>query len=320
VSLTDLTVRLLKDLAERPNPRADIGVTAQRFNMPAARIKELVAKYGWPHPESMAKAAAVLEGKTTEPTPVPAPAAAPAELGSSRVLRLADLSGHPSNPADRVDDIDELAASITRWGQLQPIVVTEHPNHRGWLILDGHRRHAALKMAGQTHADCVVRPNLGGDIDDQLVLMLIANIHRRDLTAMEKAYAFGDLRDRRKMTLDQIAERASLTRGTISYYLSLLELDADTQAKVQTGEIHVSTAIEAVKKVRRDTRRARGDRPVGHPVVLEPAWFTRRHPLADTVKNSCTHSTRPKVGQLGCGECWENAIRADAARPAEAAS
>lgn len=320
MSITDLTVRLLKDLAERPDPRTGVAITAQRFNMPAARIKELVARYGWPHPESMAKAAAVLEGKlTTEPTPAPV-AAPPAEQGTSRVLRLADLSGHPSNPADRVADVEELAASITRWGQLQPIVVTEHPNQRGWLILDGHRRHAALRLAGESRADCVVRPNLGGDVDDQLVLMLIANVHRLDLTAMEKAYAFGDLRDRRKMTLDQIAERASLKRGTISYYLSLLELDADTQAKVQRGEIQVTTAIEAVKKVRRDSRRARGDRPVGHPVVLEPAWFTRRHPLADAVKQTCSHSTRPKVGQMGCGECWETAIRTDAARPAEAAS
>lgn len=325
----DLTIRLLHDLADRTDPRTEIQFTAARFNMPAARIKEIVASYGWPHPQSMARAATVLEQKQTsrdtarvagdlipvqprasisDPL-VPVP---PAQAGPDyRTLRLADLHPHPSNPKGRVDDVEDLAASIKQAGQMQPIVVTEHPNQRGFLILSGHRRHAALRSLGRTHADCKIEAGVGGDLDEQLFLMLIDNIHRKDITAMDKAYAFGDLRDRRKMTNDQIALRAGLQRGTVSYYLSLLELDADTQLKVQTGEIPVSIAIDAVKKVRRETRHARGDKPIGHPVVLNPPWFTRKHPLAASVKDACTHTTRPKVGATGCGECWEDAIRAD---------
>lgn len=327
----DLTIRLLKDFAERVDPRADMPAVAHRFNLTSVRVKELVGRHGWPNPGAMGRAAAVLEGKTVPPGDdrelfvptktgtVTVPAAPEVGLSSAtRSLRLADLVPHPSNPAGRTDDVAELAASIAEVGLLQPLVVTEHPNQRGWLILAGHRRHAALKHLGRTHVDCAVRPGAGGDLDEQLFVMLIENVHRQDLTAMEKAYSFGDLRDRRRMPLTQIATRAGLSPGTVSYYLSLLDLDASTQAKVQTGEIPVTVAMGAVKKVRRETRHTRGDKPVGRPVVLEVAWLGRRHVLARKVTELCTHTQRPTVGQVGCGQCWEQTIRADARTPDEA--
>lgn len=307
----DLTVRLLKDLAGCPDPRVALAQTAQRFNMPAARVRELTSKYGWPNPASMAKAATVLErqpdGARAGTVTVPPP---PVET-LTQSLRLADLAGHPSNPPERTDDVAELAASIKQVGQLQPLVVTEHPNQKGWLILDGHRRATALRSIGRTRADCTIRPSAGQDLDEQLFVMLIANIHRQDLTAMEKAYAFGDLRDRRGMTMLQIAARAGLSAGTVSYYLSLLELDTSTQVKVQTGEVQITQAINAVKQVRRQTRRVRGEKPAGRPVVIEPFWFGKRHVLARKVSEACTHSARPRIGDVGCGQCWEDAIRAD---------
>jgi hypothetical protein len=50
----------------------------------------------------------------------------------------------------------------------------------------------------------------------------------------------------------------------------------------------------------------------GRPLVVEPAHFTRRHPLVQAVRQACTHSRRSTVGRVGCGQCWEAAIRADA--------
>ncbi len=324
----ELTLRLLKDLAGCADPRVALGQTAQKFNMPAARIRDLVQKYGWPNPGSMARAAVVLERKLQDPltvvpepeaAPRPGPAAAPppspeeppAFTPRIEMLRLADLIPNPSNVPGRVDDIDDLAASIREVGLLQPLQVTEHPSRKGWLILFGHRRHAALLKLRHTHARCEIRTDAGHDIDQQMFLMLIENLHRKDLNAIEKAHVFGDLRDRRKLSLDQIAQRAGISRGTVSYYLSLLELDAQTQARVQTGEVQVTTAIQAVKTVRRQARRAAGGKPVGAPVQLEPAWFTLRHPHAADVRDVCSHTARPKVGRAGCGECWEQVIRAD---------
>lgn len=315
----DLTVRLLKDLAGHTDPKASVDRTAKRFNLTPVRVRELVLKYGWPNPDSMARAAAVLERQVTNPQSGTVTVATPPPVQSmTRSLRIADLAPHPSNPADRTGDVAELAASIAEVGQLQPLVVTEHPNQKGWLILAGHRRWAALRSLGRTHADCTIRESAGRDLDEQLFVMLIENVHRQDLTAMEKAYAFGDLRDRRGMTLQQISKRAGLSVGTVSYYMSLLELDASTQAKVQIGEVQVTQAINAVKQVRRQTRRARGEKPVGRPVVIEPAWLGKRHVLARKVSETCTHRARPRIGDVGCGQCWEQTIRADERTPDEA--
>lgn len=307
----DLTVRLLKALAGCTDPKASIDRIANRFNLTPIRVRELVLKYGWPNPASMAKAATVLERQPAAARAGTVTVPAPPVETLTQSLRLVDLAVHPSNPPERTENVAELAASIKQVGQLQPLVVTDHPNQKGWLILDGHRRAAALRSLGRTRADCTIRPSAGQDLDEQLFVMLIANIHRQDLTAMEKAYAFGDLRDRRGMTMLQIAARAGLSVGTVSYYLSLLELDAATQVKVQTGEVQVTQAIQAVKQVRRQTRRARGEKPVGRPVVIEPVWFGKRHVLARKVTEACTHSARPRIGDVGCGQCWEHVIRAD---------
>lgn len=317
----DLVVRVLKDLAERTDPRAEVQQTAKRFNLPVTTVKEMVAKHGWPNAGAMGRAATVIERNLQAGAPAAKPARPAGTVTVSdtptvvqqvtRSLRLADLVPHPSNVPGRVSNVAELALAIEQVGLLQPLVVTEHPNQRGWLILAGHRRWTALKQLGRTHAECIIREGNGGDLDKQLFVMLIENIHRQDLTAMEKAYAFGDLRDRRKMTLQQISERAGVSPGTVSYYLSLLDLDATTQARVQTGEVQVTQAIEAVKEVRRKTRRAAGGKPVGRPVVLEGAWLNKRHMLARKVAEACTHGTRPRIGEVGCGQCWEDAIRAD---------
>jgi hypothetical protein len=44
-------------------------------------------------------------------------------------------------------------------------------------------------------------------------------------------------------------------------------------------------------------------RPVPH---LGPA-----HPLADVAARACREPHRPLVGQVACGACWEQAVRAD---------
>lgn len=327
----DLTVRLLKDLAGRENPRVDVAVTAQRFNLPARSITELVQNYGWPNPGSMAKAAAVLERKLQNPmTVVDEPKASPnlsagkpdvpkptipgATVG--RMIRVDKLIPHPSNPVGRVDDITDLVDSIRESGITTPLMVTAHPNRLGhFLILAGHRRHAAALKLGMTEVPCVERA-CSGDVDEQLVLMLVENVQRLDLNPMDKAEAFGQFLDR-GLTHGQIEKRTGIKVGVIRHYLPLLDLDQTTRELVRSGELGVMDTIARVKEARGDARRKTGRPQRGRPVQLEPAWLTMRHPLAPDVKANCDHLSRPVVGRAGCGQCWEQAIRADERTPDE---
>ncbi|HEY9339708.1 MAG TPA: ParB/RepB/Spo0J family partition protein [Kribbella sp.] len=334
----DLTVRLLNDLAACPDPRVALSRTAEKFNLPAGRIREMVQRYGWPNPGSMGRAAAVLERKLQDPMTIvedPAPAASPrpakppvtAQLPKptipgapvGRMIRVDKLVPHPSNPAGRVDDITDLVDSIRETGIATPLMVTPHPNRLGhFLILAGHRRHAAALKLGLTEVPCTERA-CAGDLDEQLVLMLIENVQRLDLNPMDKAEAFGQFLDR-GFTHGQIEKRTGVKVGVIRHYLPLLDLDQTTRELVRSGDLGVMDAIARVKEARGDARRKSGRPQRGRPVQLDPAWLTMRHPLASIVKANCDHRSRPVVGRAGCGQCWEQAIRADERTTDEAVS
>ena len=232
---------------------------------------------------------------------------------SVRHIQVADLVGHDNNIRTDAGDLVDLARSIREQGILQPLVVTEHPKDEDrWLILAGHRRKAAAYLAGLEAVPCVIRHNLD-DTDEQIVVMVVENCQRKDLGPMEKAEAFAVLR-RRGMSLQDIGRRTGLSVGTISYYLALIDLDSSTRERVRDGEVAVTDAIDAVRSARRSIRATSGRPQPGRPIVREPAHFTRFHPLAAAVQLMCSHTRRPRVGDSGCGQCWETAIRSDASQ------
>lgn len=240
---------------------------------------------------------------------------------SIRLIKLAHLIGHQRNARHNLGDLTELAASIKEHGILQPLIVTEHPTEIDrYLILGGHRRAAAAGIADLEFVPCTIRHGLDDHPDEQLVVMLVENCQRRDLGAVEKAEAFGVLRDKQGLTLAQIAARTGLSESTVSHFLSLLELDAETREDVRTGILPVGQATQAVRQVRAATRTgaAIGSAPKRRPrISVEAAHFSSKHPLATEVIAVCAHidpgegKVRPSVGGVGCGQCWEAVIRLD---------
>lgn len=238
---------------------------------------------------------------------------------SLRPIALDLLVSHQHNRALNPDRVDEMAKSIEQVGMLSPLVVTEHlTEYDRFLLLDGHHRAAAARKLGLQSALCFIRHGLDEDSDEQLLLMVIGNCQRNDMTPMDRAEWFGLLR--RTMTVGAISARTGLSEGRIYESLSLLDLDAETRAKVRAGEVQVGLATQAIRQVRAAVRTgsAIGKMPAKPRVTAEPAHFTGRHPLAETVRKICDHRdasagrVRPSVGGVGCGQCWEQAIRSDA--------
>src|SRR2546423_10493961 len=73
------------------------------------------------------------------------------------------------------EGLSELAASISRHGVLQPIVVSAEGD--GYELVAGHRRVLAARLAGKTTIPAVIRDEVG----DRLELALTANLQRSDL-------------------------------------------------------------------------------------------------------------------------------------------
>lgn len=241
---------------------------------------------------------------------------------SPRMLDVDLLHGHRQNVRDQVGDITELAASIRQHGLVQPIVVTEHPDRPGqYLILAGHRRTEAARTVGLSQVPCLIRHD-AGTVDDHVALMLVENMQRRNLSAVEKARAMKKLIDRGMSQVD-VARRIGVTPTTVNTHIMLLDLSDDELAKVEAGEVLVQDAKAAVRAARSASRSSNGAPVRGRPIQIEPRHLAPSHPLADSVRDSCDHSRRPKVGGVGCGQCWEAAIREDvireAAQPGDAA-
>lgn len=312
-SVDDLKLRVLKDMAGREHPRHALGSVAVRFNLTASRVRELVSPHGWPSKPSMQRAIAVLEQAVAADEEPTTPVTAALSAGPTvREIDLDRLVDNPRNPVDRTEDLADMADSIKAAGVLSPLLVVPHQHQPGYyMVVAGHRRKHAARLAGRTTAPCIVRAT-EADAGEYLVLMVIENVHRKDLSAMQKAEAFGELRDKRGITQAEICRRTGLSVGTVAYYLTLLDLDDDTKEKVRTGEVHVTQAVDAVREHRRQNRARKDQGQPGRPVIVAANWFAKTHPLAGIVATACQHSTRPHIGRVGCGQCWEAAIRQDA--------
>ena len=227
-------------------------------------------------------------------------------------IPVGKIINHALNPRDDLGDLDELAAELDARGMLDPVLVFEHPKEPGqYVLIDGERRWRAARQAGHPTVPAVIRPvpkTEAGTLLDMLATVL----HRKDLTPVELAQAFGKLRDDYGLTLQQIADRAGKAQSTVSYHLGLLLLTEDSRDRLAAGQISAKDAHDAIGRGRRQAK-ARGDLPPARGTIkAEPPHLAWRHELAADVANRCglRHLNRPKVGP-GCGQCWEITIRID---------
>lgn len=229
-----------------------------------------------------------------------------------RVVPIETLTAHPGNIREDLGDLTELARSIIEHGILQPLVVTElNGHHDRYLLLAGHRRLAAACLAKLTSVPVVIRHGITGEVE-QIAVMLVENGHRKDLAPVDKAQAFGALKNH-GLSLTEIARITGFHTSTVSWYLNLLDLDEENLEHVRTGELPAGDAIRAVREENQKRREANGQALRGRPQFVDRrAYFSRSHPLADQVQSLCAHTTVIKVGGVGCGPCWERVIRLDA--------
>lgn len=194
----------------------------------------------------------------------------------SPVLVLAppgDLAPHPDNPRRVLGDLGELAASIEAHGVLEPLIVVPveafNAAHADrpvaliagagagvrWVVVAGHRRHAAAELAGAATVPVLVRADLA-DPAAALEVMLAENVQRAALTPLEEARAFARLRAAGRSQRD-IAARLGCAQSQVSKRLALLDLPAAAQAAVEGGRLQLADAAELAKLAKYPDRLAK---------------------------------------------------------------
>jgi ParB family chromosome partitioning protein len=155
---------------------------------------------------------------------------------------VASLRPNPLNPRGDVDGsgLDELAASISTQGVLQPLLVTPEG-----VVVAGHRRLAAARMAGLEEVPVVVR-----DLDpvQQQEIMLVENLQRQDLSAVEEARAYRRLLEAGHTTA-QLARRVGAPAARINARLVLLKLDHQVQWMFHRGDLPLTLAPVLLKVI-----------------------------------------------------------------------
>lgn len=129
-----------------------------------------------------------------------------------------------------VNKLNELKESIKEKGVLQPILVREKDGE--YEVVAGERRLRASRELGLKEIPVVIK-----EIDDKeaLVIALIENIQRENLTAIEEAEAYKNLVDDFGYTQEQVAQSVGKNRSTIANTLRLLSLPDNIKNAISEG-------------------------------------------------------------------------------------
>ncbi|MBR6149614.1 MAG: ParB/RepB/Spo0J family partition protein [Lachnospiraceae bacterium] len=135
------------------------------------------------------------------------------------------------------DALEELADSIRQVGLIQPIVVQDRKGY--YEIIAGERRWRACKKAGLKEIPVIIRNFTEQEIVE---ISIIENIQREDLNPIEEAMAYKRLLEEFNLKQDEVAEKVSKNRTTITNSLRLLKLTDDVQQMIVDGKLSTGHA------------------------------------------------------------------------------
>ena len=146
------------------------------------------------------------------------------------------------------DKLQDLAENIKIHGIINPLLVQDRGSY--YELIGGERRWRAARIAGLKKVPVIIM-NLSEQ--EFVEISLIDNIQREQLNPIEEAMAFARLIDEFKLKQDEVAERVSKSRTTITNALRLLKLDKRVQDmivddKLTTGHARAMLAITDLEK------------------------------------------------------------------------
>ncbi|HAL83443.1 MAG TPA: chromosome partitioning protein ParB [Mucilaginibacter sp.] len=160
--------------------------------------------------------------------------------GSVNEIKLAEIEVNPFQPRTDFDlqALTELADSIKLQGLIQPITV-RRMNAHSYQLIAGERRFRAAKLAGLTQIPAYVRT---ANDQQMLEMALIENIQRENLNAIEVALSFQRMIEECSLKQEELGERVSKNRSTVTNYLRLLRLPPGIQGSIRDGQISMGHA------------------------------------------------------------------------------
>ena len=156
-----------------------------------------------------------------DPTASTSETATSAPAQGVATIPVAEIHPNPDQPRRHFseDKLNELSASISRHGIIQPIVV--RPHQSGYQIVAGERRWRAAQRA-QIHDIPAIIRNFNDA--ETLEIALLENIQRQDLNPIEEAEAYRKLTELFGHSAAALAELVHKSRSHVANMMRLLEL------------------------------------------------------------------------------------------------
>lgn len=166
-------------------------------------------------------------------------------------VRISLVEPNRSQPRKEFDAaaLAELADSIRKYGVLQPLLVRK--TGQTYQIIAGERRWRAAKLAGLTEIPVIER-----EFEDSAAaeVALIENLQREDLNPVEEALAYRSLINDYHLTQEEVADRVSKNRSTVTNSLRLLQLGDELLTYVSDGRLsagHARALLSVAEPARR---------------------------------------------------------------------
>ena len=161
-------------------------------------------------------------------------------VGSTAMLPIENIEANHFNPRTNFEKeaLEELSQSIAIHVIIQPLTVRKLGRDK-YQLISGERRFRASQLAGLTEVPAYIR--IAND-QSMLEMALVENIQREDLNSIEVAISYQRLIDECSLTQDQLSQKISKSRSSITNHIRLLKLPADIQAGVRDNLISMGHA------------------------------------------------------------------------------
>lgn len=170
-------------------------------------------------------------------------------------IELEKIKSNPYQPRRYFDNagLETLASSIREHGILQPLLVSrieKSPGCTEYQLVAGERRLLAAKMVGLTQAPVIVRDPTE---QEKLVVSIVENVQRLDLTPLEKAEAYKRLQEEFNFLQKDVARLVAKSREAVANTLRLLELPREIKQalkdeRISEGHARAMLAVQDAQK------------------------------------------------------------------------
>lgn len=162
-----------------------------------------------------------------------------------RVIKMSQVHRNPRQPREYFDQdaLNELAASIDKYGLMQAIEVRPDNELGGYEIVAGERRWRAHQILGRTK----IRVTITSEKNElqRFKRSMSENVTREDMTPFEEAHGYQRILDEEEgATVESVAADFAKTTTYVKLRLALLDLRIEVQQLVQDGKIGTQAAVQ----------------------------------------------------------------------------